>query len=678
MHGAECAALKAGSGAAKACEPRQGWKAATVSSHFWVTPGRLAGASDSAHDGTPASTRGARPFFISQDSNESCARSVRTFQPASIALGSAPLPGRNYIESAHRVRARSAALVCRSTRCANSISTMKSDHAIPPSGIQRRNVPPAPPTRPLVPARPSVPRPAVPSAPPRAGRRYLAPAPLPARTRSWATALAFPYDGGLFLLMLVLATVAAMAFFFIGSQRRITVRINAQETVLWTRQQTVSSALTEAGITWNPEDIVRPALDQALPTDGKISIRLAIPLIISVDGNTLERRTQKTTIREVLAENGITLKPLDQVFAEGRLMRPDALLPQATETVGAPAALAPQTSPLHLTVTRALPITINDNGTISTLFTTENTLGTALTRAGVQIYAGDSVSPDLTTPVSSGASVFIRRSRPAEISVDGRTIRTRTRTSTVAALLAQEGIKLEGKDYAEPAPTTPVIDYTRVSITRVREEFITETEQLAFQTKWLPDPNLELDQRVVSQTGNKGLKNRLFKSVYENGKLISTGLEREWIAQPPQDHIINYGTKVILRDLTLPDGSVVQYWRKIRLLATAYTAATSGKTKDQPEYGRTRLGLQAGRGVVATDPRVINLGANVFVPGYGVALAGDTGGRIKGRRIDLGFAENQLEDWYRWVDVYLLAPAPPKSQLNILLPDYPSERTRGR
>jgi len=219
-----------------------------------------------------------------------------------------------------------------------------------------------------------------------------------------------------------------------------------------------------------------------------------------------------------------------------------------------------------------------------------------------------------------------------------------------------------------------VIDWINVNVTRVREEFYTETEQLAFQTKWLPNPDMELDQRAVAQIGSKGIKNRLFKSVYENGKLISRGLEREWIAKPPQDHIINYGTKIVVRDLQLPDGSVVQYWRKVRLLATAYTAATSGKTREHPEYGKTRLGLLAGRGIVAVDPRVVNLRSKVFVPGYGLAYAGDTGGRIKGKRIDLGFPEDALEDWYRWVDVYILTPVPPKSQINIVLPDYPVER----
>lgn len=64
MHGADCAALKARSDAAKAREPRQDRKVATVSGHFWVTPGRLAGASEFAHDGTLTSKRGCTTFFF--------------------------------------------------------------------------------------------------------------------------------------------------------------------------------------------------------------------------------------------------------------------------------------------------------------------------------------------------------------------------------------------------------------------------------------------------------------------------------------------------------------------------------------------------------------------------------------------------------------------------------------
>ena len=64
--------------------------------------------------------------------------------------------------------------------------------------------------------------------------------------------------------------------------------------------------------------------------------------------------------------------------------------------------------------------------------------------------------------------------------------------------------------------------------------------------------------------------------------------------------------------------------------------------------GRTASGLPVGIGVIAVDPTVIPLGTRVFVPGYGAAVAADTGTAIKGLIIDLWMPTTaQAQAWGR-------------------------------
>jgi 3D (Asp-Asp-Asp) domain-containing protein len=53
--------------------------------------------------------------------------------------------------------------------------------------------------------------------------------------------------------------------------------------------------------------------------------------------------------------------------------------------------------------------------------------------------------------------------------------------------------------------------------------------------------------------------------------------------------------------------------------------------------GRTATGLPVGWGVIAVDPSVIPLGTHMTIPGYGEAVAADTGGGVIGATIDLWF-----------------------------------------
>ena len=88
-----------------------------------------------------------------------------------------------------------------------------------------------------------------------------------------------------------------------------------------------------------------------------------------------------------------------------------------------------------------------------------------------------------------------------------------------------------------------------------------------------------------------------------------------------------------------------------------------GKNPGDRGYGITASGMKAARGIVAVDPRVIPLGTKLYIESldgsadYGYAIAGDTGGAIKGNRVDL-FMDTKAEalQWgRRSVKVYILA-----------------------
>ena len=70
----------------------------------------------------------------------------------------------------------------------------------------------------------------------------------------------------------------------------------------------------------------------------------------------------------------------------------------------------------------------------------------------------------------------------------------------------------------------------------------------------------------------------------------------------------------------------------------------------------TATGLPAQHGVVAVDPDVIPLGTRLYIPGYGLAIAADTGGMIEGDMIDLCMEDYDdcIQFGRRDIDVYIL------------------------
>jgi len=100
---------------------------------------------------------------------------------------------------------------------------------------------------------------------------------------------------------------------------------------------------------------------------------------------------------------------------------------------------------------------------------------------------------------------------------------------------------------------------------------------------------------------------------------------------------------------TAPIPQNLRIERALQVFATSYDKYCKGCNDI------TATGMKAGYGVVAVDPKVIPLGSKLYIPGYGLAVAGDTGGKVKGNKIDLGF-ENVKTGWWsaRFVEIYVL------------------------
>ncbi len=105
------------------------------------------------------------------------------------------------------------------------------------------------------------------------------------------------------------------------------------------------------------------------------------------------------------------------------------------------------------------------------------------------------------------------------------------------------------------------------------------------------------------------------------------------------------------------------FQKEIKMVATAYAPGPH----DNAQWGnRTHLGTQVRPGVIAVDPKVIPLGSKVFIrypDGHGeYAVAEDTGGAIKGNRIDVAKWTVREAEKFGMKDVKVFVVSTPKDK----------------
>jgi uncharacterized protein YabE (DUF348 family) len=377
------------------------------------------------------------------------------------------------------------------------------------------------------------------------------------------------------------------------------------------------------------------------------------PITIHIGNNIRLLWTQQPTLGAFLAEVGVVLGAEDEVYADKSLIPHDDLhqwpLPEVVE------------------IGRYLMITIKEEDEQRVVRTSGETVGEALSESGLTLFAADIITPSPETLVNSGMVIQIQRSIPLLIQVDGRVIQTRSAHTNPGEVVAEAGITLLENDHTQPGPDAVLHPNDTIVVIRVTEDFRLEDESIPYQTLWQASPDLDLDTQAVISPGSAGILRRRYRIQYENGAEVGQVPDGEWVEAEPVNEVIGYGTRINVGVVETDQGPR-EYWRVVRMRVTSYTAASSGKAPEHPRYGITASGLPAGKGVVAIDRNIVPWKSELFVPGYGVAVAGDTGGGIRGRWIDLGFNEDNYESWTGHVDVYYLTPVPAPDDINYILP----------
>lgn len=290
------------------------------------------------------------------------------------------------------------------------------------------------------------------------------------------------------------------------------------------------------------------------------------------------------------------------------------------------------------------------NGDSEAVITQVNTVDELLMELNIEYTAKDKLSHSLETELQSGMEVVWKESVPVTLEHHGEQMEIWTTSDTVEEVLSEANIDLEEADQVLPGLHHKVNEHLFIEVAQYTTAILEESYEEDFKTEKRDDSTIYVGQEKVVNSGQSGEGIHKFKVNYKNGEEINRIYLGHDQIKEQENRIVAVGTKPKPEPKPEPRRSVstatISGGNTMQVTSTAYTAYCNGCS------GITRTGLDLrnnpNKKVIAVDPNVIPLGSIVEVEGYGRAIAGDTGGAIKGNKIDVFFPNrDQALSWGR-------------------------------
>lgn len=254
------------------------------------------------------------------------------------------------------------------------------------------------------------------------------------------------------------------------------------------------------------------------------------------------------------------------------------------------------------------------------------------------------------------------------LTVKDKEMQVSTFKDNVKDLLEEQNVKYDGNDIVTLELSSKLKDGSKIEVIDVKEETVKESKDIPYKVNIVEDSELLKGKSKVSNEGQTGRNELVYKVIYHNGQEIEKKFIEELVVSKPVNKIVKKGTKVEEIQLASSRGestraiqistnsrenteyyyntSSSQNGNKMRVVATAYTGHSITSTGSTPRWG-----------TIAVDPSVIPYGTKVYIPQLGKTfIAEDCGGAINGNKIDIYMNdEGSVYNWGRkTIEIYIV------------------------